>query len=225
MKVGLRLGLLVLAVASLASASVITETLSMNSGGTFLSRTTEDNTQAASFYLPLDFNLNGLGLAPGSLILITFSTGNFCYIGGTCGTPNLLGLFASSNDCGTAGAEVIAVGGAGCTTNTIDPTTGGINGGLTTAVATSQFYGSANPNPNDFMISSAISVSGLLVTIPNNATDLFIGIRDSFYSDNSGSISVTITQQFAAVSPEPATWALGMGGLAALAFRKRFSRR
>lgn len=198
-----RLILIAIGVAGLASATTITQTLSLAGGGTFLARSSNDNTQPGAFYTPIDFDLASLGLVAGDTIQVTFNGASFCYIGATiCGSPQLLGLFSTSSSPSTS----------------IDDANG------FAAVTTNEFYNSVggtpgpdNTNPNDFSVTN-----GLIFNIPSGGTNLFVGILDSFYSDNTGNISVTLTQITGV--PEPAAYILTLAGLAAVAVRKRFTK-
>jgi hypothetical protein len=61
--------------------------------------------------------------------------------------------------------------------------------------------------------------SGRIVTVPNGATRLQLGVNDDFFGDNGGSLEVRV-----ALVPEPSTWlmlAAGFGLLAGVSIRRR----
>jgi hypothetical protein len=76
--------------------------------------------------------------------------------------------------------------------------------------------GNSTTIPQDFLINN-----NLIVTVPTGATDLFIGVDDNFFSDNTGNVSVTVT---GLLVPEPGAFALLLTGFAALAGRKLLTR-
>jgi hypothetical protein len=82
------------------------------------------------------------------------------------------------------------------------------------------FFGAADNSP--FKIGSSD-----IVTVPNGATALFLGLPDAngfngpsgFYADNSGAFDVNVN-----AVPEPSTWAMlviGFAGVGFMAYRRR----
>jgi hypothetical protein len=65
---------------------------------------------------------------------------------------------------------------------------------------------------------------GKLVKIPGGASQLQLGVNDDFYSDNTGSFDVQISGNgVPGPSPEPASFALLVGGLGAVILLRRGS--
>jgi hypothetical protein len=214
--------LLAAAVAGLAGSFTVTSNLPVSPGATFLEQSSNDTcsfvTASAgctgpSFFTPAIIPL--VGVNPGDLLVITVS-GSMCYYSAVCGDPSLLGAFSSSVTLLSA-----YVG-------NVNRITGAINPGLP-GVATSTYFsldGSStagvNNSPNspdeyDFAIQS-----GMSYMVPTGAQYLFIGLFDSFFADNSGTINITIVDDPPAVgTPEPATWLLMFGGLSVLGLARK----
>ena len=80
--------------------------------------------------------------------------------------------------------------------------------------------------PDDFYICGNVAMvdctgtNGTTVVVPTGANYLYVGALDSFYADNSGTITLTVDDT---LSPEPATWTLMLGGLGVTAayYRRR----
>jgi hypothetical protein len=161
-------------------------------------------------FAPTILDLTALGVSPGNILQLTVS-GNICY-GIVCFGPLVDALFSSTNTLLASNNLTRVTGSLGLPNASGSP-------GLNTQAST-MWFGSGNDIPNDFIL------NGGSVVVPVGAQFLFLGIFDSFYADNTGNASVTITDLGDPVgNPEPATWiymASGVGLLAAA--RKRFTR-
>lgn len=92
------------------------------------------------------------------------------------------------------------------------------------------WYGHYNTMiPDDFYICGLVammdctSTSGTTVVVPAGAYYLYVGVLDSWYSDNVGDLSVTVNEiENPNTTPEPASAMLMLGGLcAAAAYHRR----
>ena len=69
----------------------------------------------------------------------------------------------------------------------------------------------------------AIGDASLSLVAPATANELLLGINDNVYGDNSGSLTVSVTEVASSV-PEPSTWAMtiaGFLGLGLIAYRRQ----
>ena len=138
-----------------------------------------------------------ISVTAGSTIQLTaFAAGGMMNYGAISGVPIFDAVFSTSNALG-------ALGTANRVTGALAAPAG------TTGVVTNNYYSGSNDISQDFLI----TISTITITVPNTANFLFVGVMDSFYADNSGNLSVTVNQL---ASPEPATYALGLAGLAAM---------
>jgi hypothetical protein len=180
-------------------------TITVDPRQTFLRTDTSDFPTVTGGFLTLP----GLGLLPGDEILLErlgdFSHGTSFPDTGT----TLLGLFSSSNLILSSTSGQFRVPGA-------------IDAGIDVMTGPTFFEGLATDIPQDFFIGV-----GTTITIPTGAQALFIGVFDSFYSDNTDpdrDFGVRLTAVPTAV-PEPGSlFLLGTGGLAlARTIRRRRS--
>jgi hypothetical protein len=215
-------GLALLGLAAVGLAGPISEgSVNVSPGGTFLDQSANDTCSyvthsvqctGAAFFAPTFVDLTALNTpVNGGDTLFLFITGNICYLGANCGTPNLGGIFSSTNTFLDSThlnrvQNSISAGGSGYVTATYFSLDG------TTNTAAN------NTNPNDFIIPGGTSFS---IVVPNGAKFLVLGVYDSFYADNSGNISVGLSV-IQSATPEPGTYLLIAGGLAALGFIRKF---
>jgi hypothetical protein len=193
-------------------------TFSVNPQATFLLQTSNDNCSfpaaapgcTPSSFDPTFINLSGMGVQVGDVLDIT-ALGSFCFYPQPNCTPEpayLGGVFDQNNVLlGSSYLNRLPGAVSSNLPNITDPGTETYYGSLSTFI------------PQDFYISPL----GTLVSVPVGGAYLVIGVLDSFYADNTGSISVSVTDlgQQSGV-PEPASYGLVWTGIAALAmFRKK----
>ena len=217
MKTLFLVGVALYAVAGTAAAGTITlGSFVVNPGATFLQQSAMDNCSyitasaqctGSSFFDPTRINLLGLSQAvnPGDTIQLTVS-GLECYIGTTCSAPpNIAGIFSQTSAFDPTNTHPNRVTNAVATP------------GITNVVTSMYIVGGPsvdNTLSQDFKISG---LNGLTVVVPSLAQYLFIGIYDSFYADNTGNVTITLSETTVSASPEPATYVLVLAGLGALA--------
>jgi hypothetical protein len=219
--------LLGLAVSSIAGSFALPDgPFSVSAGGTFLQQSSNDNcsfitataqciSSPSTFFQPTVIDLTGLeGVQIGDLLSITVS-GSMCFYSLVCNAPPTIGgIFSSTNSLlssNNANRVPNAVGTQG--SDNQNPVTTStyfaLNGSSVSAVN--------NTNPLDFGIPT-----GSTTMVHVTAEFLFLGVLDSFYADNSGTISVSITDTHATtVTPEPASYLLVLGGFGALALARK----
>ncbi len=200
---------------SLCSAGTINiGTYGVSAGATFLEQDSVDNCgfgtksvqcTGAGFFAPTILDLTSLSLTAGSTITLT-AGGSLNYGNSTVLPAVLDAVFSTSNTLNPSNVATRVPGAAAV----------GLPSGLTSPV-TSTFYGLNNDIAQDFKVTT----SGITFTIPNGALYLFIGISDSFMADNSGNVSINITETIQN-TPEPATYFMMLGGLGALALARKF---
>lgn len=149
-------------------------TYALNSKATFL-RTNSDNPVA-----PLLVDLASIGLVPGEQIKIRFAAQGFSFFG--CSGP-----FASLSQIG-----INAV--FGNSTTLLSPPNqfrvpGAIDAGVDFITANTHFGGQPTDIPQDFLVAHTV---GTVVQIPAGATQLFVGVIDSYYQDNCGNLLILI---------------------------------
>ncbi|MBI3423923.1 MAG: HYR domain-containing protein, partial [Acidobacteria bacterium] len=139
-------------------------------------RTTCDNPA-----LPTIVDLAALGFAPGDRLKLSYSVAppGFSFV---CGqTP--------------VGAEQTTVLGVFSNSNTLLPLSvqpripGAIEAGDDVGTGPNFFCNEANDIPQDFRL---FPPGGLIIQLPAGATHLFLGVGDSYWADNCGSIKVTV---------------------------------
>lgn len=132
--------------------------------------------------LPTIVDLAAAGFAPGDGLKLSYSVAppGFGHYG--CGGPFV-------------GAELTSVIGVFSSSNTLLPLSahprvpGAIEAGTDFATGPTFFCNASNDIPQDFLI---FSPSGFTIQIPAGATHLFLGIYDSYWEDNCGSVKVTL---------------------------------
>lgn len=160
------------------------------------------------------------GVVGGVTVLNISVAGNICFLSGgrTCisSSNQMAGIFDTNNvenapQTTTANYNrltgTLAAHGPGNTPipSIVNSNMNVNNGTLSTDIA------------NDFLLPS----TGINVVVPVGATYLVIGVLDSFYGDNSGVPTVSISETNPPPVPEPATLGLIGAGLIALAALRR----
>lgn len=224
------LGLIAMALlgSALASATtVITPigTFDVSANATFFEQSSNDNCSSpfavsgctANLFTPTIIDLSTYGLVAGDeLQLIT--NGTICWSDSDCGTWPLGGIFDKN------GNDLLP--------NTVqNRLPNSVNAGLPDISNSlyNTYYGNINTTiPNDFYICGTGTVplpecsgtSGTDVYIPAGAQYLYVAVLDSFYADNTGTLSVTVNE-ITNVVPEPGAYGLVLSGLAAITFLRR----
>jgi hypothetical protein len=215
MKTAFRFGFLSLAMMATAFAGTISlGSFGVSAGGTFLQQGTNDTCgylgttsaqcTSSAFFNPTILNLSTLSTAvvPGEILYLQ-SFGSIAYNGMTPGTylpANVIALFSTSNTAA-----------------------GAIQTGLSSPVTSVYNYPgpttSSNDIPQDFSVPNTV----ISVVVPTGAQYLLLGIADSYYADNYGNASVSLSVD---PTPEPGTYGLMLAGLGAIVTlnRKRFTR-
>lgn len=133
---------------------------------------------------PTIVNLTNAGFEPGDTLKVSIEIpSSFSYVG--CGGPfvetasqvGLLGVFSSSN---TLQAPSV-----------LNRVPDAIDAGTDVQTGTTYFYSEPTDIPEDFRI---YPPSEFLIEIPAGATHLFLGVSDSYYADNCGTLSVPLIQ-------------------------------
>ena len=202
----------------------------LNPYNTFLWTYSDPGAQA-----PDAISLVGLGVTPGEQIVIT-GFGNMCFTGGPSGCSEvdpavIAGVFSTSSTFSGPGDSGLLI-----------PGQIALNGTETAQTNENPYYspgggwgtGSSAPNfgLDDFSIPDTCtsypsgSCTSETITVPTGATWLFLGVIDSYYTDNNLPSDGVLGVEIAAVpgTPEPATSVLllvGLGGLAASRLRRR----
>jgi len=191
----------------------------VSAGSSFLEQSANDDcsfitatAQCSSpgFYSPTIIDLNALNVHPGDLLAITYISGFMCYYSLVCTDPTVGGIFSSSSTL--------------LNSTNLNRLPGGISSGLPGVTTTTYFSldGTTvmpvdNTNPNAFLIPLLGSVN---VVVPSQTQFLFLGILDSFFADNSGNATVSLSIEAASV-PEPATCLMVLAGIGAVALLRR----
>jgi hypothetical protein len=131
---------------------------------------------------PTIMNLAASGFAPGDVLKLSYAVAPPGFSFFSCSGPfvgaaqfALLGVFSSSNTLLATSASRRVPGAIDAGTN---------------FVSTPTYYGNQPTDiPEDFWVTPP---GGLTIQIPSGATHLFLGINDSLYYDNCGTIKVTI---------------------------------
>jgi PEP-CTERM motif len=199
-----------LALASVGSAATILSVGATQAYGTptFGSHTTATWTSLSSLG-----GLLGITITPGTTSLNFTAVGSICYNPGASACPS-----NGSGDVAVSGITNPIVGGfvsgiSGSTTF-ISSGLGGIN---TSGDWTSDFS-------NDFVVTSAGTGN---VVVPVGTTFVVFAFRDSYYNDNfdfGSDLGVSVDGANPSAVPEPATYAMMLAGLGAVAAFKRLRR-
>ena len=218
------MGIAILGLAQLGTAGIIVDlgTFDVSAGATFLAQSSQDNCgfvthsaqcTGASFFAPtvVDLSTLGSGVGAGDSLLMTVH-GTECYLGSTCSSPPNIGALFSATSTWLPSSS--------------NPVPDGISAPGQNFVTTSMWFGGDNTNTHDFKISGSTPP---WVDVPVGAKFLFIGIFDSFYADNTGNVSITLSidppgDSLLPAVPEPGTYLLALGGFAALGLRKLASK-
>jgi len=225
-----RLGLVVLAllaVCAVAFAGPLPSQQLLNPYETFLWTSPNDTGAQA----PDAISLLGLGVSAGEQITLT-GFGNMCYMGGPSGCSGLMaaeiaGVFSTSSTFNGPGDSGLLI-----------PGQIALNGTETAATNVNPYYGTwgtgtsaPNYGLDDFAITNTCtsypsgSCTSVTITVPTGATWLFLGVIDSYYSDNNLPSEGSIGVEIAAVpvtTPEPSASVLLLVGLGSLAASRRF---
>ncbi len=222
-------GVLLLAFAGFGMASPILD-VSVSAGATFFQQMANDRCTAPSasaqctsplFFTPTYIALSDLGAGVGDTLSITIdNTSTVCLLplnmdSGRCGSPNLAGIFTSQGVGGydTNPSDSNRIGGA--------VSRGSSTPGPYVALSNQQFtFQSSTDNITNADLFAIPFGQTFQITIPQGATFLALGVFDSWLADNSGNITVTVTDP-SGPTPEPATLALCMGGIGILALARK----
>ncbi|MBZ5602027.1 MAG: hypothetical protein LAO79_06955 [Acidobacteriia bacterium] len=193
-----------MALVAMAGAN-FASSFAVNAGGTYLELAAEDTCSwfAASGQCtgPAFFDPTVIAVTPGSTIQL-FALGSINY--GTMTAAPLFGALFSTD--GNLGAST-----------SLNRVTGAVAAGSPNpyvVTTTNSYFAGNNDISQDFQVGTSV----VTVVVPNNANFLFVGVLDSFYADNSGNASITLNEL---ATPEPATYALALAGLAALLFVRK----
>jgi PEP-CTERM motif len=213
-----------------ASASPITlGTFAINAQASFLYESANDTNVNAVF-----LSLASINAVAGETIQI-IGMGTACYAGTTNCPPgaaaDLGGVFDSNNVELASSSLTPCSPQPNCTGGNVDRLTGTLNAGTSGAMVTNNpslntYYGNVNTTiPNDFYIPTG---NGITLVVPTGAVYLVVGVLDSYYGDNSGSLSFQVNEVSPGPPspvPEPATFALvGLATVGLAAFRRYRSR-
>jgi hypothetical protein len=170
--------------------------------------------RAVALRLPLSFsygNRAGLDNGPPTTVIVT--AGDLVtiqYMSGTTSPES--GINLDANGCCTP-------------SNTVE--TAGVFPGIYTTnpgnVLLSELMGTFAFNGVIVGTPFAIGDASLSLVAPATANELLLGINDNVYGDNSGSLTVSVTEVASSV-PEPSTWAMtiaGFLGLGLIAYRRQ----